>query len=188
MGPELCTSNVRQNNKKIDQWTILRWCRIWKWLSIKSISFCFRNKLFGQNSSVAISVWFGMRFSLLSLLSFIFYYLYYRFSLLSFLLTINCVSPYYLAIPLKRISPYCRVHFSLLHSVFKRSCSPHTKPDRDRNWRVLFEKLIAKAKWNRLYWKSFSKIDQQKKDFTFFLYFILFCEKAMEARYNNKLA
>ena len=33
---------------------------MWKWLSIKSISFCFRNKLFGQNSSVAISVWFGM--------------------------------------------------------------------------------------------------------------------------------
>ena len=31
------------------------------------------------------------------------------------------------------ISPYCRVHFSLLHLVFKRSCSPHTKPDRDRN-------------------------------------------------------
>ena len=44
------------------------------------------------------------------------------------------------------ISPYCRVHFSLLHLVFKRSCSPHTKPDRDRNWRVLSQKLIAKAK------------------------------------------
>ena len=32
----------------------------WIWLSMKSISFCFRNKLFGQNSSVAISVWFGI--------------------------------------------------------------------------------------------------------------------------------
>ena len=31
------------------------------------------------------------------------------------------------------------------------------KPDRDRNWRVLSEKLIVKAKWNRLYWKSYSK-------------------------------
>ena len=31
---------------------------------------------------------------------------------------IDCVSPYYLAIPLKRISPYCRVHFSLLQNAF----------------------------------------------------------------------
>ena len=48
-----------------ENWPFLamaQWCiiSIWKWLSIKSISFCFRNKLFGQNSSVAISVWFGM--------------------------------------------------------------------------------------------------------------------------------
>ena len=42
---------------------------------------------------------------------------------------IDCVSPYYCAISLKCISPYCRVHFSLLHLVFKRSCSPHVKPD-----------------------------------------------------------
>ena len=28
------------------------------------------------------------------------------------------LSPYYLAIPLKRISPYCRVHFSLLQNAF----------------------------------------------------------------------
>ena len=37
-----------------------------------------------------------------------------HFSLLqsAFLLTAEC------------ISPYCRVHFSLLHLVFKRSCSP----------------------------------------------------------------
>ena len=58
---------------------------------------------------------------------------------------INCVSPYYCAISLKCISPYCRVHFSLLHLVFKRSCSPHTKPDRDRNGRVLSKKLTVKA-------------------------------------------
>ena len=69
---------------------------------------------------------------------------------------IDCISPYYCAISLKSISPDCRVQFSLLHLVFERSCSPHTKPDRDCNWRVLSEKLIAKAKWNQLYWKSFS--------------------------------
>ena len=74
-----------------------------------------------------------------------------RFSLLS------CNSLKRILLTAECISPYCRVHFSLLHSVFKRCCSPHTKPDRDRNWRVLSEKLIAKAKWNRLYWKSFSK-------------------------------
>ena len=39
----------------------------------------------------------------------------------AFLLTVKC------------ISPFCRVHFSLVHYVFKRSCSPQTKPDRDRN-------------------------------------------------------
>ena len=71
---------------------------------------------------------------------------------------IDCVSPYHCAISLKCISPYCRVHFSLLHLAFKRSCSPHTKPDRNRKWKVLSEKLFAKAKWNRLYWKSYSKI------------------------------
>ena len=59
---------------------------------------------------------------------------------------IDCVSPFYCAISLKRISPYCRVHFSLLHLVFKRSFSPHTKPGRDRYSRVLCEKLIVKAK------------------------------------------
>ena len=57
-------------------------------------------------------------------------------------------------------SPYCRVHFSLLHLVFKGSCSPNIKLDRDGNWRVLSEKLMAKAKWNRLYWKSYSKNDR----------------------------
>ena len=31
---------------------------------------------------------------------------------------IDCVSPYYLAILLKRIPPYCRVHFSLLQNAF----------------------------------------------------------------------
>ena len=46
---------------------------------------------------------------------------------------IDCVSPYYCAISLKSVSPHCRVYFSLLHVVVKRSCSPHTKPDRDRN-------------------------------------------------------
>ena len=61
---------------------------------------------------------------------------------------IDCVSPYYLAIPLKRISPYCIVHFSLLQNAFLLTAqcispyciwslkdparSPHTKPDRDR--------------------------------------------------------
>ena len=69
---------------------------------------------------------------------------------------IDCVSPYHCAISLKCISPYCRVHFSLLHLAFKMSCSPHTKSERDRNRRVLSEKLIVKAKWNRLYWKPYS--------------------------------
>ena len=31
---------------------------------------------------------------------------------------IDCVSPYYCAISLKSISPYCRVHFSLLQNAF----------------------------------------------------------------------
>ena len=31
------------------------------------------------------------------------------------------------------ISPYSRLHFFLVYLVFKRSCSPHTKPERDRN-------------------------------------------------------
>ena len=37
----------------------------------------------------------------------------------AFLLTAECIS-------------YCRVHFSVVHLVFKKSCSLHTKPDRDR--------------------------------------------------------
>ena len=94
----------------------------------------FTLQLFRQDQSL-LSL-YRLRFSLLlcNLLKI-------HFSLLqsAFLLTAEC------------ISPYCRLHFFLLHLVFKRSCSPHTKPDRDRNWRVLSEKLIAKAKWNRLY-------------------------------------
>ena len=72
---------------------------------------------------------------------------------IAFLFTIDCAI-------LKCIFPYCRLHFSLVHMVVKRSCSPHTKADRDRNRRVLSEKLIVQAKCNQLYGKSYSNSSQ----------------------------
>ena len=99
----------------LDLWTILRRSKIRIWLSIKSILFCFGNKLFVHNSSVAISVWFGMWWAV------------------------------------SRILNSFKILTGLNNNGFKRSCSPHTKPDSDCNRRVLFEKLIVKANWNRLY-------------------------------------
>ena len=64
---------------------------IWIWLPIKPILFCFCDKLFGQNSSVVISVWYVVS-----------------------------------RILLDQHTPNQDL-----------DCSPHTKPDRDSNRRVL---------------------------------------------------
>ena len=74
------------------------------------------------------------------------------------------IAAHLLRISLDCISPYYRLHFSLVHLVYKRSCTPHTKPDRDRNWRVLSEKLIAKAKSDKWQVCLLTPLNKQKQN------------------------